>query len=227
MRAAAPPTAGWPRQVRRREPRPRRKRTSSLPPMSANLATIMTETAQRHGDRTALKLDDAELSYALLDEGSARVAALLEEKGVEAGDRVGLMLPNVPYFAGIYYRILRAGAVVVPMNVLLKAREVAFYCEDPGSKLLFAWGDFAEAAEPGAQKAGTELILVKPGEFEELLAGQDPGDKPVADRAADDTAVILYTSGTTGKPKGAELTHDNLRRNIGAVIGFMDFDHNE
>ena len=86
--------------------------------MSANLATILTETAEQNGDQTAFKLDDVELSYSMLDEGSARVAALLKSKGLEPGDRVGLMMPNVPYFPAIYYGILRAGGVVVPMNVL-------------------------------------------------------------------------------------------------------------
>src|SRR3954464_14405610 len=131
--------------------------------MSDNLATILTETAAEHGDRTAMKLDDAELSYAMLDGASAHVAGLLRERGVEPGDRVGIMLPNVPYFAVCYYGVLRAGGVVVPMNVLLKGREVAFYCGDPDAKLVFAWGDFAEAAEVGAQQAGTECVVVSPG----------------------------------------------------------------
>src|ERR671923_1569443 len=111
--------------------------------MSENLARILTEAAEQHGDRTAFKLDDVELSYAMLDEGSARVAGLLKSRGLEPGDRVGLMMPNVPYFPVIYYGILRAGGVVVPMNVLLKKREVAFYLEDPEARFLFAWGDFA------------------------------------------------------------------------------------
>ncbi len=181
--------------------------------MSNSLATFLTDSAQRHADRTALKLDDVEVSYAALDEASARVAGLIAERGVGPGDRVGLMLPNVPYFPMAYYGILRLGAVVVPMNPLLKAREVQFYLEDPEAKLLFAWHDFAEAAEPGAEQADAECILVKPGEIEQLVGGADPR-REVADRDADDTAVILYTSGTTGKPKGAELTHSNLRRNV-------------
>src|SRR5918994_4477634 len=184
--------------------------------MSDNLARILTETAERLPDKTAVKLDDVELSYGMLDEGGKRVAGLLKSKGLEPGDRVGLMLPNVAYFPAIYYGILRAGGVVVPMNVLLKGREVAFYLEDPGARIVFAWGDFAEAAEAGAETAGAEVILVKPGEFEKLLAEQGP-DRGVAERTADDTAVILYTSGTTGKPKGAELTHANLYRNCSSV----------
>jgi long-chain acyl-CoA synthetase len=104
------------------------------------------------------------------------------------------------------------------MNVLLKAREVGFYLSDPDVKLLFAWHDFLEAAEQGAQDAGdVEVIAVKPGEIEQLIFAHEPDDD-VAERAGEDTAVILYTSGTTGKPKGAELTHDNLRNNISAAV---------
>jgi long-chain acyl-CoA synthetase len=180
--------------------------------MSENLARILTETAGKHGQRTAFKLDDVELTYSALDETSARIAALLKAKGLEPGDRVGLMLPNVPYFPAIYYGILRAGGVVVPMNVLLKGREVTYYLDDPGAKLMFAWHGFAEAAEEGAAQAGTECILVTPGEFEQLVFSHEP-DTEVVERAGDDTAVILYTSGTTGTPKGAELTHANLHRN--------------
>ncbi|MEA2402336.1 MAG: long-chain acyl-CoA synthetase [Thermoleophilaceae bacterium] len=194
--------------------------------MSENLARILTETAAKHGDRTAFKLDDVELTYAALDDSSARVAALLKARGLEEGDRVGLMLPNVPYFPAIYYGILRAGGIVVPMNVLLKGREVAFYLQDPGAKLVFAWDGFAEAAEVGAEQAGAELILVKPGEFEKLLIAQEP-DTAMADRSGDDTAVILYTSGTTGTPKGAELTHANLQRNCETVAGFAEFAEGE
>jgi long-chain acyl-CoA synthetase len=189
--------------------------------MSANLASILLDSASSRGDASALKLDDAEVSYSMLDGASAHIAGLLRDRGVAPGDRVGIMLPNVPYFAVCYYGVLRAGAVVVPMNVLLKGREVAFYCSDPESKVLFAWHDFAEAAQAGAEQAGTDCILVKPGEFEQLV-GEAPAVTEVADRAEDDTAVILYTSGTTGKPKGAELTHANLRRNVEIAAGLFD-----
>ncbi len=177
-----------------------------------NLASVLTDSAQRDPDHVALRLDDMEVSYGLLDEGSARLAAVLADRGMEPGDRVGIMLPNVPYFAVCYYGVLRSGGVVVPMNVLLKRREVAFYLGDSGAKLMFAWEGFADDAKAGAEEAGAECIVVKPGEFEELLAGVEPR-REVVDRASDDTAVILYTSGTTGTPKGAELTHDNLKTN--------------
>jgi long-chain acyl-CoA synthetase len=189
--------------------------------MSANLATLLTESAARDGDHIAIKLDDTEVSYALLDEGSKRVAGILREKGVGPGDRVGIMLPNVPYFPIVYYGILRAGAVVVPMNVLLKGREVGFYLKDSGAKVLFAWGDFGEAAGAGADEAGAELIAVAPGAFEQLVMAAEPV-QGVVDRAGDDDAVILYTSGTTGTPKGAQLTHDNLRRNAEVSRGLHD-----
>src|SRR3954447_7702626 len=178
----------------------------------SSLAQQLTDTAARHGDRMALKLDDATLTYAALDEAASRVAGLLRERGVQPGDRVGLMLPNVPYFPVIYYGILRAGGVVVPMNVLLKGREVNFYLSDPGAKHLFAWHDFAAAAQDGAEQASAEAVIVAPGEFERLLE-QAPSTPENAEREGDDTAVILYTSGTTGTPKGAELTHENLCRN--------------
>src|SRR5687768_14604948 len=186
-----------------------------------SLAQLLTDTAAKFADRPALKLDDAVLNYAFLNEAATRVAGLLKEKGVAPGDRVGIMLPNVPYFAAAYYGILRAGGVVVPMNVLLRGREVGFYLSDSGAKFLFAWHGFGEAATEGASAAGAEVILVEPGKFEELVmaAPRAEADEP---RAGDDTAVILYTSGTTGTPKGAELSHDNLRRNVEVMRGFLD-----
>ena len=190
--------------------------------MSANLALNLARTAAAQGEQPAIKLDDVTVSSGALEAQSARVAGLLTRRGVKPGDRVGIMLPNVPEFAAIYYGILHAGAVVVPMNVLLKKREVAFYLSDPEATVVFAWQDFAEAAAPGAADAGTECILVGPGGFELLLAGID-ATVDVAERSGDDTAVILYTSGTTGTPKGAELTHDNLRNNVDAVLRMWQF----
>ncbi len=180
--------------------------------MNANLACMLVETAERHPDRPALQLDGAVLSYRELDDATARVAALLRAKGVGPGDRVGLMLPNVPAFAVAYYGILRAGGVVVPMNVLLKGREVAFYLEDSEATALVAWHEFEGPAREGAEAAGAELVTVAPDAFERLLAEIDPLPETV-ERDGSDTAVLLYTSGTTGTPKGAELTHANMATN--------------
>jgi long-chain acyl-CoA synthetase len=180
--------------------------------MSLNLASIVTVSAGRAPAAVAVRLAGLELTYAELDDRSARLAALLREKGMQQGDRVGVMLPNVLEFPISYYGVLRAGAVVVPMNVLLKRREIAFYLEDSGTKLLLAWHGFAEEARGGAADAGAELIEVEPEAFADLLGDRDPATE-IAETEEEDTAVILYTSGTTGKPKGAELTHFNLNRN--------------
>src|SRR3954471_15070300 len=180
--------------------------------MGLNLASIVTHSGERAPEAVAVRLGPLELSYAELDDRSARLAALLREKGVEQGDRVGVMLPNVLEFPISYYGVLRAGGVVVPMNVLLKRREIAFYLEDSGAKLLLAWHGFAAEAHDGAADAGAEMIEVEPEAFAELLGDHEP-DAELADSSEEDTAVILYTSGTTGKPKGAELTHFNLSRN--------------
>jgi long-chain acyl-CoA synthetase len=177
-----------------------------------NLASILTASAERSADAPAVRLGGIELSYGELDARSGRLAALLRARGIEGGDRVGVMLPNVPEFPVAYYGVLRVGGIVVPMNVLLKRREIAFYLEDSGARLLLAWHGFAEEARRGAADAGAELIEVEPESFAAVLADYEPSPE-VDETADDDTAVILYTSGTTGRPKGAELTHANLWRN--------------
>jgi long-chain acyl-CoA synthetase len=177
-----------------------------------NLASNLVETAKAHPDRVVLRVGDTATTYQELDRASARVAGLLREHGLEPGDRVGIMLPNVGEFAAVYYGVLRSGGVVVPMNPLLKAREVAYYLRDSGARLIFSWHAFADQAQGGALQADAEAVVVDPATFGDLLTAATP-DHGVADRDDEDTAVILYTSGTTGQPKGAELTHANLARN--------------
>ena len=177
-----------------------------------NLAKNLTNTTRVHAGRVAVRVDNAAMTYRALDEASARVGGLLRERGLRPGDRVGMMMPNVAEVPVVYYGILRAGGVVVPMNPLLKAREVAYYLGDSGAGLVFAWHGFAEEARAGAERASAELTVVDEVAFPDLLASSASQDE-VVDRASDDTAVILYTSGTTGQPKGAELTHGNLISN--------------
>jgi long-chain acyl-CoA synthetase len=186
-----------------------------------NLADSLVHAATAYADRPAVKLDDVELSYAQLDQASQHIAGLLAARGVGPGDRVGIMLPNVPHWGVLYYGVLRAGAVAVPMNPLLKEREVAYYLGDSGANLLFAWHGFGAEAQAGAKLADAEAILIEPAGFLELLGSAAPVSGTV-DRDGSDTAVILYTSGTTGQPKGAELTHDNLTRNVEVGLGLLN-----
>jgi long-chain acyl-CoA synthetase len=177
-----------------------------------NLAASLAHTADAQPDRVAIRLGDDTLSYRELDEASAQVAGLLAARGVGPGDPIAIMLPNVPEFAVVYFGVLRAGGAVVPMNPLLKAREVAYYLGDSGASVIFAWAAAGAEVELGAKEVGAEVIIVDPATFAEVLAGAD-SQPQVVDRAGDDTAVILYTSGTTGRPKGAELTQANLIKN--------------
>lgn len=185
-----------------------------------NLAANLARTAQQHPDAVAVKLDDFTLTYAELRDAAAKFAGKLAARGIRPGDRVALSQPNLPTFPVIFYGVLWAGATVVPMNPLFKPREIAYYLSDSGASLMFGMpGDGPQ----GAQDAGTDFELVDPStssgsEAEAgLLGDADPIPEPV-ERADDDTAVILYTSGTTGRPKGAELTHHNLDDNARMVV---------
>ncbi|MFD3492274.1 long-chain fatty acid--CoA ligase [Streptomyces sp. NPDC058690] len=181
-----------------------------------NLASNVARSAIAYPDRAALRLGDEVLSYRALDQVSARMAGLLRDRGVKPGDQVAIMLPNTPDFAIAYFGVLRAGGIVVPMNPLLKSREVAYYLGDSGARLLFAQPAFADEVRTGAQQVKADAVVVDPGGFDALL-GPAPLVEEVTERHEDDTAVILYTSGTTGQPKGAELTHANLTRNCDIV----------
>ncbi|MFH8624669.1 long-chain fatty acid--CoA ligase [Streptomyces vietnamensis] len=178
----------------------------------ANLAGFLVETAGRQPERPALRLGEQVITYAELDERSARAAALLSSEGVRPGDRVALMLPNVPEFVVLYYGVLRAGAVVVPMNPLLKTRETEFHLADSGAVRLFEWHQAPGEGAQGAAAAGVRHTAVEPVAFAAALAGQEPL-AGVADTDDEDMAVLLYTSGTTGRPKGAVLSHGGLRHN--------------
>ncbi|MBG7702582.1 long-chain fatty acid--CoA ligase [Streptomyces sp. MC1] len=174
---------------------------------------LLARSAAAYPDRPALRLDAGELTFAELDDLSSRAAARLRALGTAPGDRVAVLLPNSLVFAVLYYGILRAGAIVVPLNPLLRAGEIEHCLNDAEAALLFAWHQGAEEAVEGARRTGTPHLVVEPDAFLDELRTHRP---PVRDepRSPADSAVVLYTSGTTGSPKGAELTHHNLRRNI-------------
>ena len=177
-----------------------------------NLATALVDAADEHADRPALRLDEHVLTYAEFAETARAVAGVLRARGLEPGDRVGLVFPNVPAFPLAFYGALLAGCAVVPMNPLLKAREIEYYLKDAAVSLVLAWDGAADASREAGKSTDTEVLVVPAtGPTAEQLEGT-PVDGP-AERADDDTAVVLYTSGTTGSPKGAELTHANLSTN--------------
>ena len=188
--------------------------------MSFNLAVILSESARRTPDYPVAVFDGGQLTYRQLDQASDRVAASLAAAGIKSGERIALQLPNIPQFLISYFGILKAGAVVVPLNVLLRAPEIAYHLEDSGALVLITWeGVLAEAAK-GAEVAGIGAIFAVGHAagaagampFEQLLDGT-ASPLPMVMRQPTDTAVIVYTSGTTGQPKGAELTHIQLYMN--------------
>jgi long-chain acyl-CoA synthetase len=185
--------------------------------MSLNLAFILDENGRAVPDQVALIIDEFRITYDQLQRGSMRMAAFLKARGIGPGDKVAVLLPNVPQFTMAYFGILRLGAVAVTLNVLSAGDEVAYYLDDSDSKILIAWQDFAEAATTGFERVDhcRELFLVGSGDAEDLT-NQVLATEPWPDlqpTMPDDTAVIIYTSGTTGRSKGVELTHFNLYSN--------------
>src|ERR1700752_2132180 len=115
-----------------------------------NFAEELAGAGGNEADRPAIKLDDHELTYRQLDEAAARVAGMLRARGIEPGDRVAVQLPTVPFFPIVFYGALRLGAVVVPLNPLLKDREIAYHLSDSGARVIFAWHEVSDAARRGS-----------------------------------------------------------------------------
>jgi long-chain acyl-CoA synthetase len=185
--------------------------------MSFNLAMILRETARRSPGKPVTILGDSRMSYGELDDLSGRLASGLAASGIGPGDVVALQLPNIHEFLIAYFGILKAGGVVVPLNVMLKAAEVAYHLRDSSARALITWSGVLGQAAAGAAEAGvTQVYAVGGGTgvapFEQLLDSPSSG-YVLAQRDPADTAVIVYTSGTTGRPKGAELTHLQLYMN--------------
>jgi long-chain acyl-CoA synthetase len=199
-----------------------------------NLANILEHTARMMPDRVAITCGPGSLTYAEVDAQATEVAAGLQEMGIAPGDHVALTCPNVPWFPIVYYGILKAGAAVVPLNVLLKPREIAFHLKDSEAKALIAFEGTPDL--PIAAMARTACDEARCPNFA-VIAATPGGASPFPDaptlqsivdrdrgrafetrrRRPDDTAVVLYTSGTTGQPKGAELTHQNMVLNAAAT----------
>ncbi len=177
-----------------------------------NVARSVHELAARSPGQIVLRSGSRRVSAAELDAASACVAGLLDRDGLRTGDRVALLLPNVPEFAAAYYGVLRAGAVAVPLDPLLTRTEVGAILLDAGARWLLVWRPLERSA-PASD--GLSVFVVAPGSFFDV-ASEAVCDPPVA-TAPGDAAVILYTSGTTGGPRGVELSHENLAGNAAAT----------
>ncbi|WP_432825668.1 long-chain-fatty-acid--CoA ligase [Dactylosporangium sp. CA-092794] len=194
------------------------------------VTSLLEATAAAYPDRIAIVSGEHRLTYAQVDAAADRVAGLLVARGIRPGDRVALSCPNLPYFPIVYYGILKAGGTVVPLNILLKAGEIAYHLADSGAKAYCCFEGTAElpiGADGHAGFVQTEgcehffLLTADPAAppavdgvetLDQALAGVD-GARAAVPVGEDDIAVILYTSGTTGRPKGAELRHRNIRDN--------------
>jgi len=204
-----------------------------------NLSVILEDSARRYPSKAAFTFMDTTLSYAQINEAANRVANGLRAIGINIGDKVALSCPNLPYFPIIYFGIIKAGAVVVPLNILLKKDEIEYHLRDSDAKAYFCFagtpdfplGEIGYAAHSSVKECGHFfMIMPKPGmasntvgtqTLSDLMEGQSPAFE-MHQSNAEDTCVIIYTSGTTGKPKGAELTHSNLLLNAIAICDLMD-----
>ncbi len=190
-----------------------------------NVAQHLERAARHFPDRPAIVFEGERISYAALQQRVDRVAHALIGLGVQQGDRIGLFLPNIPAFALAYLAIEKVGAIAVSANVMLTADELRYLLEDSGTTLLFTSADLSTAWQPLTPDLVDQARVI-------LCEGEAPAVRSLAELAAnapnepfharemqpDDPAVILYTSGTTGRQKGATLSHGNLVSNTFATV---------
>ena len=195
-----------------------------------NLSVILDDSAKRYPAKAAFIFMDTALSYAQINEAASKVANGLKAKGIKPGDKVALSCLNIPAFPIVYFGILKAGAVVVPLSVLLKKDEIEYHLKDSEAKAYCCFTGTADLpmGETGYSAFNVVdackhffMIMPAPGmpspipgteTLHDLMQGQSSSFE-MYQSEAEDTAVIIYTSGTTGRPKGAELTHSNLMFN--------------
>lgn len=194
-----------------------------------SVAAVLAESAKRTPDRIALVVGEDHVSYGDLWRQTRAYAGALRARGIGPGDAVAVLIPNVPDFARVYYAILSLGAIVVPVHALLKAREIEYVLQDSGAKLLICAAPLLGEGAAGATASGIDVLTV--------MAADDGGYPRLEAEAAEvepirtyepcrpsDTATILYTSGTTGKPKGALGTHFALVEQTSTMLtSVMDF----
>ena len=177
-----------------------------------NLAHLLAKAAETSPDAPALALGDAVVAtYAGHADRSARLAgALTGTLGLGTGDRVAIAMKNAPEYSEIMFGAWHAGLATVPMNARLHPREFAYILENSGARICFVNEDMADGIAEAAMDVPTleHIVIASSARYREMLSAEPA---PVADVAADDLAWLFYTSGTTGRPKGAMLTHKNLR----------------
>lgn len=186
-----------------------------------NLAQNLRETAEKYPDKTAYLWHDQRYTYGQVKSLVNRTANALAGLGITKGDKVGILLPNIPDFPVAYYGVLTLGATVVPQNVMYQPREIAYMMNDSEAKAIITVAPFLPAvlaARPNMP--GVKHIIVKIGQgasdtidFDALINGADYKDPNLA-IDSEDLALICYTSGTTGNPKGAMLSHGNMTANV-------------